>query len=399
MWYIADMLRLAYIWLPFEIQKYWLDIPFWQEEIQARLDQLSVIEKKRFGKKVYEDIYEVEVAYQSVQNTSWVQDNDIYTTYIQKLEWYRWKIDWPVWCIFTWESAFLKKMKETQISRDIYVQIFDLTMYMYGMKRKSEIKELSSMYDATEALYIPDSQKYDEMSMYDVLKLIKHEIETHYVVLENNKTLLGSYEIRGANNLFKEEWLAIFNEVSLFARVQEQVFEKQCGASLNLVLQHELLACQDFLDLRSYMKWWAEYDYAAMLRFKRNYSLYHPWSQHKDVSYRRWRNQVIDYIQWWWDYAALYLAKVDLEDTKMLDDSLDVDAKKNLLYPKFFADRLLLDVESIDSGETSLSRDTFESVIRHKYTYINFDALWFGAYTQEQESIYQKCLQFLVSKI
>jgi len=49
----------------------------------------------------------------------------------------------------------------------------------------------SAIYDAPEALYIPNDFSYSALKIQRVLQLIVHEIETHYLIQENNTLLLG----------------------------------------------------------------------------------------------------------------------------------------------------------------------------------------------------------------
>ena len=59
-------------------------------------------------------------------------------------------------------------------------------------------------------LEIPRNDAHEFFTIERLLKLLTHEIESHYINAFNGKVLIWNF--RGARNLPKEEWLAMFME-------------------------------------------------------------------------------------------------------------------------------------------------------------------------------------------
>ncbi len=92
---------------------------------------------------------------------------------------------------------------QESIERENYVRIFELALAFYGIQKPVIVDSRSSIYDAPEALYIPNDFAYDTLKMQRVLQLLAHEVETHYLIQENNVIVLG--DLKGAQNLMREE--------------------------------------------------------------------------------------------------------------------------------------------------------------------------------------------------
>lgn len=226
---------------------------------------------------------------------------------------------------------------DTLLARETYMQLFVLVFAFYGLEINVQVDERNSIYDGHKTLYIPSSSWYDTLSLRKVLRLIAHEIETHYIVLHNNQQLLGS--MKWWFNLSREEWLAMFQEFLLTWR---DISDIDMSSNLSLVLMWELYTGEDFLKflniyrkLHGFSARW----YDRLLRLKRNYPLQWVGVQHKDVAYSRWIYQVRNYLINGWVYADLFLAKVDFEDIALL--ATQEYSNKQLLFPKQFALRMM----------------------------------------------------------
>ncbi len=80
---------------------------------------------------------------------------------------------------------------QESIEREHYVRIFELSLQFYEIQKPVIVDARSSIYDAPEALYIPNDFAYDTLKIQRVLQLLAHEVETHYLIQENNSVVLG----------------------------------------------------------------------------------------------------------------------------------------------------------------------------------------------------------------
>lgn len=226
---------------------------------------------------------------------------------------------------------------EKPVDRAMYKQIFEKVFALYGLSIPIIIEERSSIYDGEMALRFPNSPAYEYLKLGKVLALIQHEIETHYLIARNNQHVLGSF--RGAKNLQREEWLAVFMEEVFLGKKIEKFWANGYASE---ILFGEILDGKDFqvfLQLLAKLKgeknalW-------VFLRRKRNYPFSYFWVQHKDASYGRGVKKVIDWIVSGKDISLLYAAKVSFED---IGNILLLQQQKNISpqLPLFIAEMLL----------------------------------------------------------
>lgn len=368
--YAADMVRMLLLWLPFEYEKAWKDFGLSKEQSKKKIKKISTIEQKWFGKKVTNDTFEasrvlyyLELSFRlyGKERLTWIER----TIYKDHLTWLKEHSAYDKYLAREDDNEWIMsddKYFAQEIPRSVYAQIFAHVFTFYGIDKWVFIDSRSSMYDGLDGLHIPDHDAYATMSLQRVLELIQHEIEVHYLVQENTSTLLPISD--GANSLFREEWLAKF---------MEELINGATLASIDIADSiHQMLPCelmewekvQEFLQLYRKLRWkptnWQWY----FLRRKRNYSLTYPWTQHKDVTYSRGRFQVRSWLMNWGDFKKLYYAKVDFDDMEILDRSLSEKQKKALLYPQFFAERVLHKLLGINHW--------FEKYIQEKYPFIDF---------------------------
>lgn len=203
------------------------------------------------------------------------------------------------------EPDFLKN----QISQKQYIKIFKTIFNILWINIKIKIDERASIYDWTDTLYFPES--YKTLSVKRILALITHEIECHYVNMENWKRIF--WELQWANKLPKEEWLAIFMEVMLhwdersvlrpsFTYLRTLIWEVFVGEELKKYLAN------------IYLHMGQEFNSQTHLRPKRNYPINMPWAQHKDITYARWMDQIVDYLANGNNFYDLFLGRISFED-------------------------------------------------------------------------------------
>ena len=390
--YAIDMINLANTWLPFELEKAWFEHWLEEDEITQLIKKIETIEEKRFGKKVCADKFESSRVVYYLEDLLEVESHLLeenerkeFQTMINILK-EKSKYDLNL----LWEDDNDRIMTDnaffTQLlPRDIYAKIFELSLRFYEIDKSVIIDARSSMYDGLDWLHIPDNDGYATMELQRILELIQHEIEVHYIVQENTKALLPITD--WANSLFREEWLAKFMEELINGATIASI---DISSSLFQILPWEIFTWKklsSFLQLYWKLKWTENKREWYFLRRKRNYSLLHPWSQHKDVTYSRWRFQVRSWLLNWGDIKKLYLAKIDFEDTETLYDLLSKQEKDALLYPQFFAERIL--------HELMDSKLSFESMLYKKYTFINFDEYPSLELREEQQLIIKQALELI----
>jgi len=61
---------------------------------------------------------------------------------------------------------------------------------MYGLPQRTKITNAGSIYDGDNFLEIPRSDTFSHFTIERLLKLLAHEIESHYINSYNGKLLI-----------------------------------------------------------------------------------------------------------------------------------------------------------------------------------------------------------------
>lgn len=244
-------------------------------------------------------------------------------------------------CAISSEQSLLDEdFFSVQIPRQTYMQLFTLALEAYGLSIPVINAQRWSIYDGRHALEVPEYEDYATLSLRRVIKLIAHEIETHYVVLHNTDLLL--WWMKWWFSLAREEWLAKFQE---FLLSWLPLAEIRVTDWLPLLLMGEILNTEQFLDFLNLYRKLHGITASGMLRLlraKRNYPLWSPWVNHKDVTYSRWLQQIAAYVHRWWTYASLFLSKVDLDDIHAIQHQVALqNPEKHPIEPICLALRLI----------------------------------------------------------
>lgn len=287
-------------------------------------------------------------------------------------------------CAFSPEWSFLDdEIFSWQIPRQTYMELFTLALQAYNLSIPVIQAKRWSIYDGRYALEVPHYDDYATLSLRRVLKLIAHEIETHYVVLHNTDTILGW--MKWWFSLAREEWLAKFQEFLLTGLPLEEI---RVIDWLPLLLMGELLTTEQFLNfLNLYRKLHGiiTSEMLRLLRVKRNYLLWKPWVNHKDVTYSRWLQQIASYVQWWWNYASLFLSKVDFADIHTIQEYIWTHQQTITPIEPLFLTLRLVDRLMIATGKPSC--------LQHYMTQYPFIAEWLQqSLWTHQEKIIQKMM-------
>lgn len=381
--YTNSALNLALLWLPFEVEKTWIELNISNIDKKNILKKINFYEFKMFWPKiskvekesimVYECLMDnynkfksklnilEQSEYESFLNYSlkYLPKNYIYLNRkIIKIE----------------KNIILSKL----ISREKYVNIFRDVFDLLWLDFEVIVEERSSVYDWEKHLWIPSSKAYKKLSIWRVIELISHEIESHSSNLRNNQKILWSF--RWAWNLIKEEWLALLNErlLSWYKLDEINISLHTCRVFMCEILYWKQF--YRFMELYWKMEWDNNIE-AKFFRFKRNYDLLERWWQRKDSSYWRWLLEVRDYILNKWDIRDLFLGKVAIKDIPKIKRLMEL---KNISYndlylPIFIWELILYIFETEDNNKNSrnkieFSEQNFILRLKQKYSFINFES-------------------------
>ncbi len=336
------------IWraVPIEAQKYWSSASYDQYDLENAFQEVVKRDEMLFWKSVMsdpQDCFQADclLTWVFVKNETELDENERKRFQEYLLLMRNSVVQENNVCNFSLEWSFLDdEFFSVQIPRQIYMNLFTLALESYNLSIPVITAQRWSIYDGRLALEVPYYDDYATLSLRRILKLIAHEIETHYVVLHNTDLLL--WWMKWWFSLAREEWLAKFQEFLLTWLPLEEI---RVTDWLPLLLMGEILHTEQFLDfLNLYRKLHGiiASGMLRLLRAKRNYPLWKPWVNHKDVTYSRWLKQISSYVSWWWNYASLFLSKVDFDDIYAIQEFVWTQ-QQNIkpIEPLFMALRLV----------------------------------------------------------
>lgn len=365
--YVDKILDLTLTWLPFEAEKAWLPHNLNKREFEWRIKRLEEIEKDLFGPMVRKTKYEIQGSYNHLITLFEEQKEKLTPEEQEKILKY----------LSILKNKFSSidenmEIKETHIEidnilkkdilREDYVKILQMVMNIYAIDKPIKVEERSSIYDGETHLWIPESDAYKTLKLQRILELIQHEIETHYIIEENNKKTLWNF--RWAGNLQREEWLAMTSEWILMWKTLDDITVSWAIPDL---LLWEILSWdeyREFLLLHAKLKGTKNAAW-TFLRRKRNYPLSYPWVQHKDTSYNRWQHLIVKFLKKGGNVKDFYVWKVsftDIEKTKQILSNGDI----KLLYPL-----LIWELLQYVLVWNKLQEDEFWNYIEGKYPFLD----------------------------
>ena len=341
--YVALVIENAVLGLDFELEKAGIAHNLSQAPVTEKIKEIEKREKELFWEKVIENAEEFSSCYnfilknhlqkQEILSEQDKKSMDLYLKWIKKAS--------PCKLIKT--PSIQKKVLhwdflEKQIQRKDYRRIFDWVCELYWLPQRTKLTNAGSIYDGDDYLEIPKNKEYASMGLDKILRLLTHEIESHYISIYNNKILLWNF--RWSKNLPKEEWLAMFMEKILEWYNYENI--SNIVESSFTILAWECLPGKDFEDFMRIMgkEYKCKYSYTtAVIRSKRNYSLNYPWVQHKDVVYFRGLTETVKYLKEGWLFFKLFLWKVGFRDIDNIFDIYQASEKKEkCIFPIFISD-------------------------------------------------------------
>ncbi len=341
--YVALVIENAVLGLDFELEKAWIGHDLSVSKVKQRVTQIEKHEKQLFGPKVIENTEEFSACYNFVlknhnekRERLSPEDKRLMKRCLKKIR------DSSKCELIKTPKVEIKKVEwvflKSEIERKDYRKIFDLVCELYGLPQKTKLTNAGSIYDGDVYLEIPRNELFSSISVERLLKLLTHEVESHYINAFNGKILLWNF--RGAKNLPKEEWLAMFMERIYHWYNYDNI--SNIVESSFTILAWECLPGEDFEDFMRIMgkEYECKYSYTtAVIRSKRNYSLNYPWVQHKDVVYFRGLTETVKYLKEGWLFFKLFLWKVGFRDIDNIFDIYQASEKKEkCIFPIFISD-------------------------------------------------------------
>jgi len=267
--------------------------------------------------------------------------------------------------------SFLKQ----EIARKDYRKIFDNVCELYKLPQRTKITNAGSIYDGDVFLEIPRSEAFKSLSLDRILKLLTHEIESHYINSYNGKKLIGKF--RWAKNLPKEEWLAMFMEriflwynYDNIDNIAEWFFTIMAWECLNGDRFEEFMRIigKEYKCRANYV--------SSIRRAKRNYLYDYEWVQHKDVVYFRGLDDTVKYLKNGGTFSKLFLGKVGFADIENIYDIyVSHDNKEDLVFPIFISDLIYYYL----SGKEKNKKFVFSSAeyylyLKEKYWFLDLES-------------------------
>jgi len=289
-------------------------------------------------------------------------------------------------------ASFLK----TSILRKDYRKIFDSVCELYNLPQRTKITNAGSIYDGDDFLEIPRWESFKCMQLDRILKLLTHEIESHFINSYNSKILLWAF--RGANNLPKEEWLAMFMERIFIWYTHENI-----DSIVEVFFAIMAWECLDGWDFESFMRiMWQEYnckaDYLTSIRrAKRNYSFDLPWVQHKDVVYFRGLSETTKYLTSGNAFSKLFLWKVWYHDIDNLYDIYQVSERKDeLVFPIFISDLIYYYLTGKEKNPNFiLDIPEYYLYLKKKYWFLDLESFHIVKHMYKEEKKIEKILKLI----
>ena len=344
------------------------------KQTREKLDVISQLDRKLFWWLVIENHKEINKAFEFISTfyfELWKKERWVIDNFIKKVE------------VITWEEYKVKRLTRKlssrtefksslskEISQEKYIKIFQNIFRIMWINMKIKIDNRSSIYDWTHALYFPKHLK--SLPQYTIISLIAHEIESHYVNMENWKKIF--WKIQWGWKLEKEEGLAMYMEKllewwdALSPLAYYSYFRTLVWEICHTQEAEEILAI-----VRKYKQIKQPKDIS--LRPKRNYIIEEIWTQHKDITYSRGFDKVIDYISEWNNFLDLFLWRSDFSDInffKEMKDKKEAEEEKfNLIKPIFLGEFLLFVILNWYRFNSQKVIREFWKHLKNKYHFID----------------------------
>lgn len=377
--YVNNILKISLLWIDFEAQKAWMPLNMSPEEIRSHITKIETREKLAFWKKIIDDAQDFSLCYNFVKRNhdkkkvcEHVKGCKKMSSYLKTIKENSKQelIKTPDIQRKILRGSFLKR----KISRPDYRKVFDKVCELYELPQRTKLSSAGSIYDWDHCLEIPRDKSHQYFRLDRLLRLLTHEIESHYINAYNGKILVWNF--RGAKNLPKEEGLAMFMEKIFTGYTYENI--DNIVEYYFTIMAWESLPWEDFENFMKIM--WKEYrlkrNYKkSILRAKRNYPFEYTWVQHKDTVYFRGLMEIIQYLKSGWQFRKLFLWKVWFNDIEDLESIyLQHPRRDDVIYPFFISDLIYYRLSSKQKNKDFIfDVQAYYLYLKKKYWFIDLD--------------------------
>jgi len=271
---------------------------------------------------------------------------------------------------------------------------------MYGLPQRTKLTNAGSIYDGDHFLEIPRDEAFSSFPIERLLKLLTHEIESHYINSYNGRKLIGSF--RGAKNLPKEEGLAMFMEKIFYGYTYDTI--DNIVEYFFTIMAGESLAGEDFSEFMRIMgkEYACKRSYErAVTRAKRNYSLEYGGVQHKDTVYFRGLTQIVEYLKSGGEFYKLFLGKIGFHDIENISDIYESHKEKEeLIFPIFISDLIyyFFTEKQKDAGFVFEGQEYY-LYLRKKYWFLDLERFKIIAQIEEKWKKIERILKMIEKTI
>ena len=344
--YARNNLEMALIWLPFELEKAWVNIDLSDEEVEDRVKKIENLEVESFWWKISENPKEMEMIYEFMKsnfdefksNLS-IKERNEYKDYLFKIEdEIKSKTNYEFWYDYKKPKVNKKTHDALKLEmwRDDYKKIFESIPKIMSSDKEVEVSDQYWSFFDWDKWYIPGNEKYEKKSLQYILSTAVHEafhLTTEMLWKENvDWTRWGWY-------LEREEWMAVYLEYLI---KWEESLVWLWEPRLLVWELFEWKETEKFIELHNKLNparasW-------NILRNKRNYPMNYKWWQHKDSSYWRWLRQIKEILEWEnkndISKKSLFMGKMNFDFLKKHWDNYKANIPKKVLYPFIMAEMM-----------------------------------------------------------
>jgi len=377
--YVKNILEISVMWVEFELEKAGIAHRLTDRKIQKKVSEIEKREQLAFGPKVIDSTEEFSFCYNFITKNHEAKQKSLSEKDAKSMKKYLKLIKGSANCSLVetpdikrklLKGSFLKK----EIPRKDYRKIFDSVCEFYGLPQRTKLSNAGSIYDGDNFLEIPRDDAHACFTVERLLKLLTHEIESHYINSYNGKLLLWNF--RGSKNLPKEEWLAMF---------MEKIFHGYTYDNIDNIVEYfftiiagECLQWDKFEDFMRIMgkEYKCKRSYKnSVIRAKRNYSPKFVWVQHKDVVYFRWLTEIINFLKEWGEFRKMFLWKVWFHDVENLFSIYEsYEDKQELVFPIFISDLIYYYItEKEKDPKFIFEAPEYYLYLKKKYWFVDLD--------------------------
>jgi len=399
--YVKNILEISVLATSFEMEKAWYITSLSKTKSKKIISEIEKKEKIVFWGKVIANSEEFSFCYNFIVKNHEAKKKKLSQEDRKKMKKILKQIQNSAICDVVETPEVKKKLLrasffKTVIDRKDYRKIFDSVCELYNLPQRTKITNAWSIYDGDDFLEIPRWDSFKSMQLDRILKLLTHEIESHFINSHNSKILLWAF--RWSNNLPKEEGLAMFMERIFLWYTHENI--DSIVEVFFAIMAWECLDGSDFEDFMRIM--WQEYnckdDYKTSIkRAKRNYSFDLPWVQHKDVVYFRGLSETTKYLISWNAFSKLFLWKVGYQDVDNLYDIYQSSERKSeLVFPIFISDLIYFYLSEKEKDSNFVfDIPEYYLYLKKKLWFLDLESFGIVQHMQKEEKTINKILKFI----